>query len=970
MTTAPTPGAAHGPARPRCVPVSTYRIQFTPTFTFADATAIVPYLASLGITHVYASSYLKAVPGSPHGYDVTDPTHINPELGDERSYEEWIAALRAHGMGHILDLVPNHMGIARSANPWWQDVLENGESSVYADVFDIDWCPLKAELEHQVLLPVLGDVYGATLERQELVLEYADGAFQVRYFDSVFPLAPRTYDGILGLAEPALLEEIGSSSEDALEFLSILTAIRHLPDRQRLSREQQIERDRENDVIERRLKALTQRSAPAFTHIRRAIERLNGVAGRPETFDELDALLSRQAYRLAYWRVAGEEINYRRFFDINELAAIRMEEPEVFERVHAYVFDLVARGLVDGFRIDHVDGLYDPGDYLGRLQARARLIRPDLFQPDYPLYVVVEKILGHGETLPQWPVAGTTGYEFSSTVNGLFVDVRHERAMTRVYQQFSRSREPYRDSVYRGRQLVLRLSMASELNVLADRLNRFSERSRHYRDFTINSLSQAMGEIIASFPVYRTYTNEREPGVSERDRAYIERAVAEAKRWNPNRPAAVYDFVADVLLRRADYLPEAEQNELLRFIGKFQQVTSAVTARGIEDTAMYVFNRLTSLNEVGDEPDRFGVSPAEVHAAFHTRIERCAHGLSATSTHDTKRSEDVRARLNALSEMPAEWRQALARWSRVNRRARLTIDGRPYPSRNEEYLFYQTLLGSWPLATPDADEERELTRRIVEYMKKAMREAKTYTSWLNPSARHERAMTRFVEAVLAPDNEVFRRDFLRFEGRLARFGIYNSLSQLAIKICAPGVPDFYQGTDVWDFSLVDPDNRRPVDFDRRRALLAGMDSDLQQAGAAPVVSQLMANPCDDRLKLYVASTLLRFRRTRSDLFQAGDYRAVPSEGEHVFAFSRTHENVQVILAVPRLVAGLCPDGRLPIGAAVWGDTRLFVSPMADGYTHVMTGRCVRVVDGRDGPHLRAADVFADCPVALMEAQGA
>ena len=952
---------------PATLPLSTYRLQFNSAFTFADAAGIVDYLQALGISHCYASSYFKAVPGSTHGYDVADPTQLNPEIGDERSYHAWVQQLRDRGMGHIVDIVPNHMGIAKAANPWWQDVLENGASSRHAQLFDIDWTPLKPELEDKVLLPVLGDTYGAVLERQEIALEYDQGAFHVRYFDNVFPIAPGTYGRILGLGQQQLLRDIGEESDEGTEFLSILTAIRNLPGRQVREPAERTERHREKEVVKRRLAALTDRSPRVLDHIQRAVATLNGVRGTPRSFDGLDELLSVQPYRLAYWRVAGEEINYRRFFDINELAAIRVEDPAVFERVHAYAFDLLARGALDGLRIDHVDGLFDPGDYLQRLQARAREARPDLFTPDRPLYLVVEKILGEDEQLPDWPVAGTTGYDFLVKVNGIFIDQHNERAMNDVFERFARLRVPYREIAYRGKQLVLRVSMAGELNVLGHRLNIFSERNRHYRDYTLNSLTQAMREIIACFPVYRTYVNEREPQVDDQDRQAIERAVREAKRRNPNRPTAVYDFVRDLLLKKTDYIPESERDEHMKFVGKFQQVTSPVTAKGIEDTALYIYNRLVSLNEVGGEPDHFGGSPDRLHAWLARRAERWPHALSATSTHDTKRSEDVRARLNVLSELPGAWKQATSRWARLNRRGRSEIDEQSYPSRNEEYLLYQTLLGTWPLEPLTAAGEDAYRERIINYMHKAMREAKVYTSWLNPSERHEQAMKRFVEAVLAPDNRAFRDDFLQLHRIVSRYGIYNSLSQLAIKIGAPGVPDFYQGTELWDFSLVDPDNRRPVDYERRRQLLAQLDSACAQEGREAVAARLIGT-AGDHIKLFATTTMLRFRRDHRVLFDQGAYRPVTVRGaraEHVFAFVRTNGSQHVVIAVPRLVATLSPEADVPpLGDRIWGDTALDLAglPPTSGYHDALTDRCLAM---RPDGALRTADVFARFPVAML-----
>ena len=958
---------------PAELPRATYRLQFHAGFTFADASAITDYLDSLGISHCYASSYFRAVPGSPHGYDVADPTRLNPEIGDDESHATWVQTLRAHGMGHIVDLVPNHMGIARSANPWWQDVLENGPSSRYAQVFDIDWHPLKPELEHKVLLPVLGDSYGAVLERQELTLRYENGAFSVRYHDHVFPLAPGTYDRVLAPEQDALIAALGAGHDDAAEFLSILTAIRHLPGRQELEPARLAERDREKEVIKRRLAALTARAPQVLLHVERAVTTLNGVAGTPASFDALDRLLSAQPYRLSYWRVAAEEINYRRFFDINELAAVRVEVPSVFDMMHACAFDLFRRGLVDGFRIDHVDGLFDPGDYLQRLQARARELRAELITPEQPLFVVVEKILDVNEPLPDWPVAGTTGYEFLVMVNGLFVDARNERAMNSVYERFTRLRAPYREIVYRGKQLILRVSMASELNVLAFQLNRFSERSRHYRDFTLNSLMQAMREIIACFPVYRTYVNDREPAVSDRDRHYIEHAVREAKRRNPNRPFAVYDFVRDVLLQRADYIPPSERDEHLRFVGKFQQLTSPITAKGIEDTALYIYNRLASLNEVGGHPDTFGTAPDALHRWLATRADRWPHGLSATATHDTKRGEDVRARINVLSEVPGAWKQATAQWARLNRRGRTMVEGQSYPSRNEEYLLYQTLVGSWPLE-PVTDERRhEYRERIIAYMHKAMREAKVFTSWLNPSPAHEDAMARFIHAVLAPDNTAFLDSFLPFAARVARYGIYNSLAQAAVKIGAPGIPDFYQGTELWDLALVDPDNRRLVDYAKRRSLLAALDRQVCAAGRLAVATELAASPADDRMKLYATATMLRLRRARRAVFDRGRYAPVASDGprrDHVFAFTRDLDDHRILVVVPRLVATLLPDAdAAPLGERVWGDTQLILpegpaGPFRDAFTDAPVAE---TGDSRAGvTTLRVADLLAHFPIGVLE----
>jgi (1->4)-alpha-D-glucan 1-alpha-D-glucosylmutase len=553
-------------------------------------------------------------------------------------------------------------------------------------------------------------------------------------------------------------------------------------------------------------------------------------------------------------------------------------------------------------------------------------------------------------------------------VNGLFVDVGHERAVNEAFERFTRLRAPFREFVYRSKQLVLRMSMASELQVLAHGLNRFSERNRHYRDFTLNLLVYAMREIIAAFPVYRTYVNGREPDVTAHDRRYIEYAVTEAKRRNARHPGVVFDFIRGLLLKKADYIPEEDRGEHLKFVSKFQQVTSPVTAKGIEDTALYIYNRLVSLNEVGGEPDKFGITADALHGWLAERAKRWPHSLSASSTHDTKRSEDVRARINILSELPADWRQATGRWARMNRKARVTIDGESYPSRNEEYLLYQTLVGTWPARPMTPDGEREYQERIGHYMLKTMREAKVFTSWLNPSEPHEQAMGRFVEMVLSPSNIAFRRDFVAFASRIARHGVYNSLAQLAIKIGAPGVPDFYQGTELWDFSLVDPDNRRPVDYTRRRELLDALPA--PDSPEPSLVSELLAHPEDDRLKLFASATMLRARRAAHDVFRCGSYEPLAVEGsarEHVFAFARVLGQRQAIVAVPRLVATLRPDGDAPIGDT-WRDTRIAVPDTAPRcYRQAFTGACASVIEDGGRRWIRAADAFAHFPIAFLEA---
>jgi (1->4)-alpha-D-glucan 1-alpha-D-glucosylmutase len=997
-----------GHLQPR-VPVATYRLQFNRTFTFRDAAAVVPYLEVLGISDLYASSYLAARPGSMHGYDVADHNRLSPEIGTEEEYERFAASLQARGMGQILDVIPNHMGIAAGCNPWWNDVLENGPGSHFAEFFDIDWDPVKPQLANKVLLPILGDQYGRVLENQELTLEHLEGAFALRYHDSRLPIAPRSLTLILRHRLDALAATLGDGDPDLQEYQSIITALTNLPGRTERDPERVRERLREKEVIRRRLARLVEGNKVIRTSLEEAVRIFNGKRGDPRSFDLLDRLLGDQAYRLAYWRVAAEEINYRRFFDINDLAAIRMENPAVFRGTHRLIVRLMEEEKVTGLRLDHPDGLYDPPQYFHALQrerfaqiVRSRLLPgaasvwPDreeavarevdqfdaICQPDpakagcRPLYLLAEKILARGERLPAtWAIHGTTGYEFLNLVTGLFVDLGNEKAMTAAYTAFTGQRTPYADLAYESKQLILRVSMSSELNVLGHALDRLSEQNRYSRDFTLNSLTHALREVIACFPVYRTYIEGRSPEVALQDRACVEVAVAFAKRRNPATNVSVFDFVKDtLLLRYPQNADEAYREHQRAFVGKFQQVTAPVTAKGIEDTAFYRYNRLLSLNEVGGEPDRFGIPIEDFHKQCQARQEKWPASLSATSTHDTKRSEDVRARISVLSEMPREWRAAVGRWHRWNRRHAAEVDGRPAPDRNEEYLLYQTLIGAWPLRLLEGEALAGFTARMQQYMLKAAKESKVNTSWINPNEAYDEALQAFVARILAPGpGNRFLADFVPFQGFIARLGMVNSLAQTLIKITAPGVPDFYQGTEMWDFSLVDPDNRRPVDFALRAALLAGLRERIAAGDLASLARDLVEQWPDGRIKLYTIHRALTCRREAPRVFQAGAYIPLHAEGAYpdsLCAFARQAEGRTVLTMVPRLTARLTDNGaRLPLGREIWGDTWLRLPwPAPPGaYVNRLTGTEVTVALSDTGPSLYVGDVLKEFPVALLEA---
>jgi (1->4)-alpha-D-glucan 1-alpha-D-glucosylmutase len=956
-------------------PLATYRLQLNRTFTFENARATVSYLRDLGITDCYLSPIVKAMPGSEHGYDIVDPSVVNPELGTDEQFKAFIEEVKAHRMGLLLDVVPNHMGIGKSLNRWWRDVLENGPGATYAAAFDIDWHPIKRELENKVLLPILADQYGIVLENQDITVIFEEGEFGVRYGGHLLPLMPKTWSRILSACLEQLVEQTGESDSSIMEFQSILTALRNLPGFDERDQTKIAERYREVEIVKKRLAALVASSPPVAAHLRHNVARLNGIKGQPESFDGLDELLDEQPYRLASWKVASEEINYRRFFDINELAAIRMENPIVFQESHRLLFRLVRERAVRGVRIDHVDGLYDPGRYLQQLQDEAQREEGGNLQGT-PLYIVVEKILGKDEALPDsWPVQGTTGYDFINLVNGLFVHGAHERMFAELYARIVGHEEDYSDLVYEGKQYIMRLSMASEINVLAHQLNVLSEQDRRSRDFTLNSLRRAIREIIACFPVYRTYATDGSEPVADRDRAYIHMAVARAKRRNPAISIQVFEFIRSILLKQSDARTARDRDDQHGFVMKFQQTTSPVTAKGVEDTVSYRFNRLISLNEVGGEPEQFGVKLEEFHKRMRERQARWPHALSASSTHDTKRSEDVRARINALSEMPQEWKTKVTRWTRMNRKHRREIDGEWIPSRNDEYMLYQTLIGVWPLHSLDDDAYRAFCVRIQHYMEKAIREAKVYTSWVNPSPLYDQAMRDFVGAVLnrMPLNG-FLDDFIPFQESIAHYGLFTGLSQLILKVAGPGIPDFYQGTELWDFSLVDPDNRQPVDYALRIKLLEELRRliDRQGIDRSEWVHALADQARDGRIKLYVTMAGLEYRRRHAELFQQGEYLPLESGGvkrQHVCAFARLHQDHAVMTVAPRLLATLIPDGKgPPLGPAVWEDSWVAVPPWPklSVYRHVLTDEVLTAESVNGRRVLWLSQVFNHCPVALLE----
>lgn len=866
--------------RRRC----TYRVQLNASFGFDHAAEVADYLAALGVSHLYTSPYLQAAPGSTHGYDVTDHSRLSDELGGAAAHARMIAALQGAGLGHVIDTVPNHMSIAGRGNRWWWDVLRNGLASEYARYFDVDWEPPEARLRNTLLLPVLADQYGRALERGEIKLHRDGTAFTVQYKDHEFPVEPRSLAGLFRVAAQGIRSERLAFIADAFELLPPPTE----------TNPQAAERRRRDDrVATDLLQSLLETEPEAGRALDRAVAACNA---NP---DSLDRLLEQQNYRLAWWQAAERDLGYRRFFDVNTLIGLRMEVPDAFEAAHRVAFELVRSGAVDGLRIDHVDGIQDPKAYLARLREQC------------PGYTVVEKILQDDERLPDsWPVDGTTGYDFLNLLGGLFINPRAEAPLTQFYASFAGISDSYADVAHEKRLLVLREGLGSDVNRLSELLLQICERHRRHRDYTRHMLTEAVRELLACFPVYRTYVRPDVSEVSELDRRMLDSATGEAKRRRPDLDGELFDFLRGILTL-------AVRGELeSAFVNRFQQLSTAVMAKGVEDTAFYCYNRFVAVNEVGGNPARFGVSPAEFHARMAEIQQHHPQTMNTTATHDTKRGEDVRARLAVITECPGAWTAAVQRWSERNERYR-TGD---LPDRNTEYLYYQTLVGAWPVPVD----------RMLAYMEKATREAKTHTSWTSPSEKFETALKAFIERTLAdPDFMTMVRDFV---DSILEPGRVVSLAQALIKLTAPGVPDLYQGTELWSLSLVDPDNRRPVDYGLRRRLLA------EVSNARP--EQVLARMDEGVPKLWMIQRALSVEAK-------GCYQALTAEGEHaehVVAFGRGGTLVTI---VPRLTQ------RLNGG---WGDTA--ISLPAGQWRNVFTGE---LHGGRD----RLAHLFARFPVALL-----
>lgn len=912
---------------------ATYRLQLRKEFGFQDARALVSYLDDLGVSHAYASPYLRAEPGSTHGYDLVDPKSLNPELGSEQDYLAWVEALAQRRMGHIVDFVPNHMG-ATTNNAWWSDVLENGPSSMYAERFDVEWHPHKAVLDNKVLLPILGAQYGEVLEKGELRLERREGAFFVRYWERSLPANPRSVWQLLERA----IGRVPHPPEDPTrqELESIVTSLKNMPARTETDEARRRERAREKEIVKRRLAMVT-----ADVEIAKAIdaevEVVNGRPGEPSSFDELDRILMEQSYRLAFWRVATEEINYRRFFDINDLAAVRMESEAVFDDAHSLLLKLVAEDRVQGVRLDHTDGLYDPADYFARLRRAMKA-------SGNGTYLVAEKILGANEPLPQgWDIDGTTGYDFLVQASGVFVERGAEKAFTKLLHEITGDTRSFSEHARDAKRAIMRSSLSSEIYMLATRLERIAMRDRRSRDFTYAMLRRAVSETIAAFPVYRTYI--RPDGSHDpEDERIVTSATRLARKRNTEIAGSVFDFLRDVLLLRRPPLDVSDRAAQTEVAMRFQQLTGPVMAKSVEDTAFYTYVRFVASNEVGGGPERFGTTIAELHAANAARLAQWPYAMITTGTHDAKRGEDVRARLAVLSEMPEKWEAWVREWMDLVAPHVTAIDEESAPSRVDQYLFFQTAIGACPFGGMNED----FARRLGEYAIKAAREAKQRTSWLVQDEAYEDALRRFVTGATSDPRFVASLDAKVAE--IGGHGASNGLGQVLLEIASPGVADRYQGSELWDLRLVDPDNRGPVDYEARREALRSIE------GAR--MTDLLATYADGRVKLHVLRAGLVTRRDLPEVFVRGEYLPVDA-GPEVVAFERSHATATAFCAVT------CRPWTVARGRSSWAIGDLWgsrtIAVRAGRWRDALTGREHVVGDGG----LAAAQLFAELPVALL-----
>jgi len=919
------------------IPLATYRVQMHHEFDFEKAKKIVSYLSDLGISHFYASPIFKARKKSLHGYDIVDPNQLNPELGSREDFLSLAGEIKRVGMFWLQDIVPNHMAID-SDNVMLMDVLENGRDAAYSGWFDINWNHLYENMRGRMLVPLLGSFYAEALERGEIHLAYNEKGFSIRYYDLSLPLQVGSYPFVLETNIKVLEQRLTGGNTDFINLLGIINLFKGLA---------AYDGDTAQSVQVRHAKTmlweLYQNNPEVKKYIDETIEFLNGNKDDPHSFDNLDTLISKQLFRLSFWKVASEEINYRRFFTINELISVRVEDKEVFEKTHQLIFDMVTQGHFNALRVDHIDGLLDPQGYLQRLKQKLS-----------DTYVIVEKILGREECLrANWVVQGTTGYDFLNYVNGVLCQSAHAKKIQSIYQRFTDYSGEYETFLADKKRNIISKHMAGNIDNLAHELKDISGRDRYGRDITLYGLRRALVEVMAFFPIYRTYINQE--AVLEDDTRIIMTAIEKA-RENLTGFAYELDFIRKFLLLEFNHSTlEEDKKRWVNFVMNFQQFTGPLMAKGLEDTVFYIYNRLISLNEVGGFPETFGVALEDFHAFNSQRAQSFPHTLNTTATHDTKRGEDARARINVLSELPEEWATQLKKWHKMNAKKKVKVKGRAMPDENDEYFIYQALIGAMPF---EESEYASFAERMKAYIVKAVREAKRHTAWIKPDTAYEQASVQFIDSLLEKaDDNLFLNDFITFQKKIANFGIFNSLTQTILKIMSPGVPDFYQGTELWDFSFVDPDNRRPVDFEKRSVILRQL-KEAQGHDIIKLIGELLAHKEDGEIKLFLIYRLLQARQKYAQLFQAPIYQALEVEGsrrDNIIAFRLTSGNEQAIIVVPRYFCSLVKEGELPLGEKVWGDTviKLTGSPSVK-YEDMITGKL-----STPGEELFASQIFAD-----------
>ena len=922
------------------IPTATYRIQFHSGFKFEAAQNIIAYLSELGISDLYASPIFKARAGSTHGYDVVDPTQLNPELGN---FEPLVKEIKNHEMGWVQDIVPNHMAYD-SENHWLMDVLENGSESEAFDYFDIEWDQAYDDIKGRILTPMLGNFYGECLENGEIQLQYDEAGLSVNYYSLKLPVRIESYAKFITQNLGHLGRALGRRHPDFIKLLGILYLMKSAPGETKGK-----ERYDQIAFVKGLLWELYTHNPEVKEFVDSNVEFFNGEKGNPESFNLLDNLLKEQFYRLSFWKVGAEEINYRRFFTVNELISVKVQEIKVFHKTHAFINQLVEEGIITGLRIDHIDGLYDPTEYLKRLRDKAG-----------DVYLTVEKILELGEKLPEtWQVQGTSGYDFLNYVNGIFCRCESEKSFTDIYTKFTRVESNYEQLSIEKKQLILEKNLAGDVDNLAQILKRIAGQSRLGIDFTMNGLKRTLSETLTLFPVYRTYVNG--DGLSEEDRAYVQEVIEEARGRIPLLLNELNFIEKILLLDWEESLTEDQKALRLHFVMRLQQLSGPLMAKGIEDTLFYVFNRLVSLNEVGGNPGKFGITLADFHNFNQEQSKAWAYKMNATATHDTKRGEDVRARLNVLSEIPEQWGEQVKKWSEINRSQKNNVRGKEVPVPNDEYFFYQALIGTYPF---DENENATFLERIKDYMLKSVREAKMQTAWLRPDSAYEEGFLGFVEKVLTPsESNQFLKELLPFQKRIADYGIFNSLSQTLLKYTAPGVPDTYQGTEFWDLSMVDPDNRRPVDYEQRTSVLKDIKQK-SQTDNLKLIDELMSSKKDGKIKLFITHKVLQARKEQLEVFQKGDYLPLEVVGkfkDHIVAFARSFENTTVIAIAPRFLTSLIAPDENPLGEKVWADTQLQLPQgFSSSWQDIFTGQTLT-----GNGTIAIAQVLQHFPVALL-----